>query len=152
MEKIGAKQVKKTNVHALTAKQAEQRLDRGKKFVKFTSRRKVKFLFTMDEMMISTDDVKGKKNFYYKNHEVVIPESWRCLPRQNWPKQIMLAMRISWRGTSRWYVVPNGCKINAETFIKLILKPMVEKNIPKPFGDNAKKVVCHMDSAPSHVA
>ena len=93
-EKIGAKQVKKTNVHALTAKQAEQRLDRGKKFVKFVSRRKVKYLLTMDETMISTDDVKDKKTFYFKSHEVVRPERWRCLLRQNWPKQIMLATAI----------------------------------------------------------
>ena len=61
-------------------------------------------------------------------------------------------MGICWRGTSRLYVVPDGCKVNAETFIKLILKPMVEKDIPKLFGDDAKKAVFHVNSAPSHVA
>ena len=60
----------------------------------------------------------------------------------------MLAMGICKRRTSRLYVVPDGCKVNAETFIKLILKPMVEKDIPKLFVDDAKKVVFHMDSAP----
>ena len=106
----------------------------------------------MDETMISTSHLQGKKFFYYKGHLVVVPEAWRKLPVQSWPKQIMLAMGICWKGTSRLYIVPEGSKVNAETFIKLILKPMVTKDIPKLFGDDAKNVVFHLDSAPAHVA
>lgn len=151
-EKIGIKQLRKTKVHGLTAKQAAQRLERGEKFVKFISRRKVKFLFTMDEMMISTEHLTGKKNFYYAGREVVVPASWKKLSVQSWPKTIMLAMGICWRGTSRLYVVPEGSKVNAATFIKLILQPMIRHDIPLLFGDDVKKVVFHMDSAPAHVA
>ena len=51
-ENLVAKQLKKCLIHALTAKQAEQPYVRGRRFRKFLSRRKLKFLFTMDEMML----------------------------------------------------------------------------------------------------
>ena len=106
----------------------------------------------MDEMMISTNEITGETNFYYKRHGVVVPESWKKLARQNWPKQVMVAMGICWNGTSRIYIVPEETKINASNFIQLILKPMVKKDIPRLYGKEAKDVIFHMDSAPGHVA
>ena len=61
-------------------------------------------------------------------------------------------MGISWKGKSRIYIVPSGVKVNADAFIKLILKPMMEKDIPDLYGADAKKVVFHVDSAPAHTA
>ena len=103
-------------------------------------------------MQISTDDINGQTNFYYKKKGVVVPESWRKMPRKNWPKKVMVAMGISWRGKSRIYIVPSKVKVNADAFIKFILKPMIEKDIKALYGPDAKKVVFHMDSAPAHTA
>ena len=69
----GVKRLKKRTTHFLTAKMAAQRLERGKLFLKKLSRYKLKFIFTMDEMQISTDDINGQTNFYYKRKE------WWCL-------------------------------------------------------------------------
>ena len=63
---IYGKIVKKRKVHALTVKQAEQRCEPGKKFLQFLSRRKLPFLFTMDEIMVPSQEVTGQTNFYYK--------------------------------------------------------------------------------------
>ena len=118
---------------------AAQRLERGEKFLKKLSRRKLKFIFTMDEMLISTDDINGQTDFYYKQQGVVVPESWRKLPKKNWPKQIMVPMGICWHGKSRIYIVPSDVKVNADAFIKFILKPMIEKDIPALYKEDAKK-------------
>lgn len=149
---LQASQVKKRKVHALTANQAKQRYVRGKKFIKYLSRRKLKFIFTMDEAMVPSNEIRGVTKFYYKKEGVVVPDAWKKLPRTNWPKNVMVAMGICWMGKSRIYVVPEETTINADNFIKLILKPMFEKDIPRLYGKDAKKVTFHMDSAPAHVA
>ena len=69
---LGVYQVKKRKVHDLSKKQAV-RYERGKKFMKkYLTRRKLKLLFTMDEMMIRTSDLHGQSDFYYKGNGVVV--------------------------------------------------------------------------------
>ena len=75
----------------------------------------------MDEMRVSAEDIDGQTNVYYDGKEVIIPDAWRKLERQNWPKNVMAAMGISWEGTTRIYIVPSGVKVNADSFINLIL-------------------------------
>ena len=50
----------------------------------------------MDEMNISTEHIDGLTNFYYEGKEVIIPEEWKKSTGQNWPKNVMAAMGISW--------------------------------------------------------
>ncbi|XP_055351960.1 uncharacterized protein LOC129598204 [Paramacrobiotus metropolitanus] len=152
VKNLEAKLTKNKKVHALSATQAVQRAHRAKTFLRYLSRRKLKFLLTMDEMWITTDDLSGQTDFYYKRKNVVVPESWQKLPRKNWPKKVMLAMGISWRGQTAMYVVPPETKVDHKVFIDLVLKPMIRKDVPRLHGSDAKKVVLHMDSAPSHVA
>ncbi|XP_055346109.1 uncharacterized protein LOC129593695 [Paramacrobiotus metropolitanus] len=144
---LDAKLLKKKKVHALSATQAVQRAQRARTFLRYLSRRKLKFLLTMDEMWITTDDLSGQTDYYYKRKNVVVPESWQKLPRKNWPKKVMLAMGISWRGQTAMYVVPPETKVDHKVFIDLVLKPMIRKDVPRLYGSDAKKVVLHMDSA-----
>ena len=37
------------------------------------------------------------------------------------------------------YIVPSDVKVNADAFIKFILKPMIEKDIPALYKEDAKK-------------
>ena len=73
---------------------------------KYLTRRKLKLLFIMDEMMIRTSDLRGQSNFYYNGNRVVVPENMRKIPRKNLPQQVMVAMGFCWHGKSRLYVVP----------------------------------------------
>ena len=43
-------------------------------------------------------------------------------------------------------------KVNAELFIKHILKPVMHENVPRLYGADADKVILHIDSAPAHTA
>ena len=75
---LGVYQVKKRKVHNFTEKQKAVRYERGKKFMKkYLTRRKLKLLFTMDEMMTRTSDLRGQSNFYYNGNRVVVPENMR---------------------------------------------------------------------------
>lgn len=67
-------------------------------------------------------------------------------------KKSMVVMGICWRGKSRAYIVEGSAKINADYLIQNILTPIFDKDIPKLYGDDAWKVVLHMDAAPSHFA
>ena len=76
--------MKRRKVHDLTEKQKAVIYERGKKFMKkYLTRRKLKLLFTMDEMMIRTSDLRGQSNFYYNGNRVVVPENMRKIPRKN---------------------------------------------------------------------
>ena len=83
-EILGVYQVKKRKVHDLTEKQKAVRYAREKKFMKkYLTRGKLKLLFTVDEMMIRTSDLRGQSNFYYNGNRVVVPENMRKIPRKN---------------------------------------------------------------------
>ena len=145
--------MKKRKVQELTDQQKAQRYEHGEKFLKkYLTRRKLKFLFTMDEMMIRTSDLQGQMNFYYKGRRVIVPESMRQLPRKNWPEQVLMAMGICCFGKSRLYAVPAITEISAAVFIESILKPMLTYDISRLYGDQKHKVIFHVDSAPSHRA
>ena len=62
----------------------------------------------------------------------------------------MFAAGYSWRGPTRFYVVEDKAKVNAEYFLEHILKPMMLVDVPALYGADADKVILHMDSAPSH--
>src|SRR5208283_5416506 len=72
---------KKRKTHTLTPEQAEQRLALGPEFLQFLTPRKLRHIFTMDETWVSTNDLIGEKNIYYKQENVEILEEWKILPK-----------------------------------------------------------------------
>ncbi|GAV00835.1 hypothetical protein RvY_11629 [Ramazzottius varieornatus] len=53
---------------------------------------------------------------------------------------------------TRLYAIPRKPKVNAEEFIRMVLKPMFDFDVPNLYGADAHKVILHMDSDPSHTA
>ena len=68
---------------------------------KYLTRRKLKLLFTVDEMMIRTSDMRGQSDFYYNGNRVLVPENMRKIPPQKLASTgygrygILLAWQIS---------------------------------------------------------
>ena len=143
---------KKKRVHSLTDVQKKQRYERAKFFISYLGPFKTRLIFTMDETWITLDDYNVEKDHYYTDGEIEIPEDWKKKPTKQWPKKIMVAIGICWFGMSRAYVVDGSAKVTAQVFIDQILSKMVQKDLPKLYGDRAKDVIFHMDSAPSHTA
>ena len=149
---LGLKIQKKRRVHNLTEKQIAQRLERGPRFLTYLGMFKTRMIFTMDETVITLNDLNVGRDFYYEGKKNAVPEDWMKLPRKSWPAHVMLAIGICWNGVSRAYIVPEASKVNAEFFIDFILRPMVQEDIPWLYGERAKDVVFHMDSAPAHTS
>ena len=57
-------------VQDLSERHAKQSLDRANGFKKYLSRRKLKYLFTMDEMPVNTNDINGKTKFFFRRRGV----------------------------------------------------------------------------------
>ena len=64
----------------------------------------------------------------------------------------MCAAGIPYRGPTGMYLIPSGAKINAESYIDTVLKPVLTKDIPRLYGKQKGKVVFHHDNAPAHQA
>ena len=143
---------KKRKTHDITTEQAAQRLERGRRFLGYLGKYKSRMIFTMDETYVSWNDSNSERDVYYQGKSVVVPAEWKKKLRKSWPKKIMVAIGICWNGTSRAYIVPQKSKVDSMYFIKNILTPMVENDIPRLYGHQSKDVWLHMDSAPAHVA
>ncbi|GAV01648.1 hypothetical protein RvY_12326 [Ramazzottius varieornatus] len=108
----------------------------------------------MEEAMLPLDFENGKTDFVYVTKKSV--EDGRVIPTAvkspSFPAQRMVAAGYSYRGPTRLYAVPQKAKVNADLFIKKILKPMFDIDVPKFYGADAWKVILHMDSAPAHTA
>jgi hypothetical protein len=143
---------KKRRTHDITPQQAAQRLERGRRFLGYLGKYKSRMIFTMDETFVTLNDFNVERDIYYQGKEVVVPASWKKKSKKSWPKKVMVAMGICWEGTSRAYIVPQKSKVNSAFFIKHVLRPMVEFDIPKLYGDRAPEVILHMDSAPAHTS
>ena len=149
---LGQKLRKKRRVHSLTENQMSQRLERAPRFLSYLGKYKTRNIFTMDETIITLNDVNVGRDCYYEGTEDTVPEDWKKLPRKSWPPHIMVAIGICWNGVSRAYIVPENRKVNADYFIQDILKPMIEEDIPRLYPGREKDVTWHMDSAPAHTA
>jgi hypothetical protein len=143
---------KKRRTHALSDKQVQQRKDRAPRFLKRLERGKWKYIISLDESFISMNDVNGKRKIYYQTEGETTPENWRKWWKASHPKKIMFAAGICSRGKTGIYFVPPHCKVDRWFFIDYILKPIVEKDIPRLFPGEEHRVVLHFDSAPAHVA
>ena len=82
-QNLKANFTRKRKLYELSEKHAKQRLERVNVFKKYLSRRKLKYLFMMDKMMISTRDLDGKSMQHYRREGIVIPDAWKKLPKKN---------------------------------------------------------------------
>jgi hypothetical protein len=62
----------------------------------------------------------------------------------------MFAAGVSSRGVTGLYFVPQTIKVDHLFFVNKILKSIVEKDIPRLYPGEERKVILHFDSATSH--
>lgn len=142
---------KKCRVHALSNKQAKQRLDRGPRFLRYINGRKWKNVITIDEAWVYLTDVNGIRKIYYEFRGERSPESWTKFWKESHPKGVMFVAGVCSRGKTAIRFVKPGAKINSEYYIQHVLKPLFKNDIRKLFpGELINKVVFHHDSAPAH--
>jgi methylphosphotriester-DNA--protein-cysteine methyltransferase len=147
---LGAELMRKRKTHALSNKQAQQRLDRGPRFLQLIGGNKCKYIISLDEAWLSLNDVNGIRGVYYKKTGKPTPPSWTKKWRKKHAKKVMYAAGVCAKGVTDLYFVPPTTKVDRWFFINSILKPIVEKDIPRLYPGEEHKVVLHFDSAGSH--
>ena len=77
----------KFKVHALSHRQALQRMERGPRFRKYLTGQKWKYIMTIDEAWVYTTSVNGVRKVYYRFRGRENPESWQ----KNGRRSILMA-------------------------------------------------------------
>lgn len=149
-EDLGVGLRKKVRTHALSNKQIQQRLDRGPRLLKILRGGRWKYIISLDEAWLSLNDTGGIRDVYYKKKGKEAPQSRTKKWKQKYAKKIMYAAGVSARGVTGIYFVPPTTKVNQKFFINKILKPIVERDIPRLYPGEEHKVILHFDSASSH--
>ncbi|OQV14456.1 hypothetical protein BV898_11298 [Hypsibius exemplaris] len=105
---------KKCRVHALSKKQAKQRLNRGPMFLRYINGRKWKTVITIDEAWVYPTDVNGIRKIYYEFRGERSLESWTKFWKESHPKGIMFVAGVCSRGKTAIRFVKPEAKINSE--------------------------------------
>src|SRR5277367_3844563 len=67
-------------------------------------------------------------------------------------EKVMVVWEMTVRGVLSLIRVPPKVKVNADYYIEHVLKPLLESEVSKFYGDEACKVFVHHDAAPAHTA
>ncbi|OQV11980.1 hypothetical protein BV898_13774 [Hypsibius exemplaris] len=118
---------KKCRVHALSNKQAKQRLDRGPRFLRHVNVWKWKNAITINEALVYLTDVNGIRKIYYaearpRGWQTRLcyyefrgersPESWTKFWKEPHPKGVMFVAGVCSSGKTAIRFVKPGAKIN----------------------------------------
>ncbi|OQV12166.1 hypothetical protein BV898_13583 [Hypsibius exemplaris] len=85
---------KKCRVHALSNKQAKQRLDRGPRFLRYINVRKWKNIVSIDEAWVYLTDTNVIRKIYYEFRGERSPESWTKFWKESHPKGVMFVAGV----------------------------------------------------------
>ena len=117
--------------HYLPVEQAAQRALRGEGFLMCLGMYKTRLIFTMDETLVTLNDIDKDPPIYYVGKEKDVPNDFKKTTKKFYPKQVMVAFGICWNGMSRAYFVEPKAKVNAPYFVEHILAKMVLDDIPR---------------------
>ena len=153
-KKVDRKRIKKLKVHRLSDAMIAKRRIRAKPFAELVAGKKAEFILTLDEAKLPLNFLNGHTTHSYqpKKKSERIKNQPVATSAPQYPRSIMFAAGMTWRGPTDFYHIPENSKMNSENFCDSVLEPMFTKDIPRLYGRDAKKVVLHMDSASSHTS
>jgi len=147
---LGGKVRKKCRTHYLSQEMKDQRMAKGPRFLKLINYNRWQWIVTIDEAWLYLTYCNGERKIFYEFRGNKPHESWRKFCEKKHPQGVMVAMGITARGPTDIYFVPPKAKVNSQFYVDHVLKPILQKDIPRLYGKFAKKVTVHHDSAPAH--
>lgn len=152
IKKLGKRTAHKTTVHTLNARQMANRKTNSRKiYEKYLAGPKSEFVVTIDEAMFYVQNCNGTRKVCYVKRGETIPETW-VQQKENFLTKHMVVGAMSGRGVVPLFEVPKKVKVNAEWYITKVLRPLVDKHLPRLYGSDLHKVVIHHDKASSHTS
>ena len=93
-----------------------------------------------------------KTQIFYGKRGDEIPDECVIANKVQYPQKFMLVTGITGRGPLKCYRVPKDTKFNAIHYRDAVLKPIIEKELPKIYPGEMHKVFLHHDKCTSHTS
>jgi hypothetical protein len=144
---------RKTKVHVLKPRHVINRRTTARKvYGKYLAGDKYKFVLTLDEAWFYLGNCNGKRRICYRRKGESVPSDWIVERTESYGDKIMVVGAIRGKGVLPLHRVPPQVKINSKYYIEDVLKPLLETEVKKLYGEDMKKVVVHHDQAFSHTS
>ena len=144
--------LKKRKTFPLTEPQKKRRNTNSIKLLRKLMANK-EFLVTLDESWMHFRKSDGQRSLHYVTKGEKPNPDHVYEPNQLHPKQVMMIGIVCGRGPISLKEVPEKTTVDAEYFIKHVLKPLVEEDLPKFYNRREmQKVYIHYDMAPVHTS
>ena len=148
---LGVTSFKRTKTEALSPLIKAKRLQRSRKLLTRLKSVDTENIVFSDEKIWTIEEKYNNQNTHvYSISRETIPEKFKHVEKALHPKSVMVWAGISVRGKTNMVFVPEGVKINANSYQNLILSKHV-RDISKSFM-KGQDWLFQQDGAPAHTA
>ena len=144
---LGKEKKEKRKVHVLNLQEKKNRMSTCNKLYKnHLAGDKCKWAVTIDESWIRLKYDGHTRSFCYVKCGEKVPEEWVKQTRTLWERKLMVIAVMTYYGTIPLFKVPEGKTMTAINYIKIVLRPLIEKYLIPLFGEDINKLFVHHKS------
>ena len=107
---------------------------------------------TTDEAMFYMGESYGRRRVCYIRSNETDIQKLKFVKHDSFAPGFMVWAGVSYYGKTSLRIIDKGVKVNADYYIGHVLKPFIEKDVPRLFPGRAREMVFHQDPASSHTA
>ena len=143
----------KSRGHRLTDRHVHERFTNSRKlYENFLAGDRWLWVVTLDEAWVYLDDTNKPRAIYYREKGKYDRSNFIKHCREKFSKGFMVVAGYSSRGKLTIRKVASKAKINSVYFQTNIMEPIFREDVPFLYGNEASKVLIHMDKASSHTS
>lgn len=151
-EDLKKKTTRKRQVHSLQPRHIQNRKTNSRKlYERHLAGHRSQYAVTLDEALFWVQDCNGTRKICYTTSREEV-EKFVCPKKERFGDKMMVVGAVSGRGVLPLKRVPPKVKINSKYYVNDVLKPLLEKEVPKLYPGECDKVFVHHDAASSHTA
>ena len=142
----------KRKVHVLTGDNIKNRFKNSLLLSREIHGWKSEYAVSIDEAMFYyIPDMNGSDVVYLKEGMEMPQECVKPVKTVQSPR-VMVVTGMTGRGPLKVRIVPKKTKVNANYYIKRVLKPIIEVELPKLYPEGLNHIFLHHDKATSHTS
>ena len=94
----------------------------------------------------------GRRKVCYIRKGEEVGDKLKFVKRDSFARWFMAQAGVSSRGKTEIRIIDKGAKVNSKFYINKVLKPFLDKDVPKLFPEGQNAMIFHQDSASSHTS
>ncbi|KAI6657148.1 Transposase [Oopsacas minuta] len=150
-EDLGLKSLKRQTVHHLTPTLQVKRLERCKRLLRRLVNEDYEQILFSDEKIFTVEEATNRQNDRIIASSCKdIPESIKFIDRVQKPLSVVVWDGVSADSRTKLIFLPQGVKINSQTYRELILEPVIKSAGSSLFKNTPW--IFQQDSAPAHAS